>query len=83
MAHRGSLKSCINNAILILQSSSDQYINIVHSKTGSYYSVLTIAELIVAESKGKMDKHRLVFQGTLREIKEFVLTDQLSLNIQG
>jgi hypothetical protein len=71
MLVRGSLKKCIKTLEYQLTDGGHKQLSIVHCPRGKYYTVLTEDELLDYNNRPVSDQMRLLWRGTLGELKQF------------
>lgn len=79
MPYRGTLKQCINCAVLNFTNNDFRLLYILHCPHGKYYTCATeeqATDLLISPAS---PEHRIVFHGTLAELKAFHGHDQLHL----
>ncbi len=71
MSYRGSLTQCIDMLGSMYGANETQWISIIQVPRGKYYKIMTDGELEIAELDPNDGDSRLVFRGTLKELKIF------------
>jgi len=81
MATRGSLKQCVDFLLSSYTYNKHQYSTLLASENGNYYSVVTEDELLKMTDTGQEGKHRILFRGTLGELKAIARLGQTQRSI--
>lgn len=79
MAHRGSLKFCINVICSMWDSGHQGLLSIVCNPRGKYYTVMTDTDLENKYNDQGEQSQRLVLRLTKKELHSIIQTDQLTL----
>ena len=81
MPNRGSLTFCVHALGLLWRQTPDIMLSIIHHPRAKYYSTVTDEELDKPEYKPETGDVRLVFRGTVGELRALMKAQQLDLEI--
>ena len=81
MPYRGSLTGCINQLGIMWRQTPNVMLSIISHPRAKYYSTVTDAELASPEYKPETGDVRLVFRGTIGELRALMKAPQLDMDI--